>query len=676
MKLIEKFKIELESLELNENEIKEYLVGLGIGGSLKALNIISDETARKDMEEELITLTNIMHQVLRVDDSEKSLIFIKLYDFQDILPKHIWQPDTLLKRSLSDEDNILILETLKYMGSSTLQYDILNKSPHDVIIDVLKAYKGLVKRIAAALFTNEADRNRFIAELYDDLKIYYSFGFRSYPHLIYSKEGDEGITQLGDFKAFRSGAEFTFCYKELDGKDINWQLRRYIERGAAYDDFRYLIHFYNYRRFFKVYPCGQRDKDIVNRCKNKENPQRRQETPLKKIKLDFHDDESRGKDDENIYENDKSADILVAPFYLSLKTTFEILSEMLKISPARLVLFLTNDKEIGMRDYAVPLTYIFPEYTIKTIAEKIRIPKTANKFYYMISPYDIVDPGLGTLKLCLHINDIESRMHRRQFINSTDSHPVDSEFIEDEVVYVSIQLYNDLILSDFIDVIKSTIGIPTSLNGTEEVEISEFEYSHYNSILSEPIIHQESEKFMFPTYPLITYVVEPLHDMRIISSSPPFQDQLHISDHSYGGLSLREDKMCIQHVSRGDLDFMLKTSHSSILVVVCNFTLNGKAAEPCDNFGMPFLSYLKIDDDYDSLSSRFVEVTGDQEILKLRLAVIEDKIPQFFTRSSTSENTSIWSLVNLKSPVVWFGIQRSAASIVSTRKVIGSITIK
>jgi hypothetical protein len=144
----------------------------------------------------------------------------------------------------------------------------------------------------------------------------------------------------------------------------------------------------------------------------------------------------------------------------------------------------------------------------------------------------------------------------------------------------------------------------------------------------------------------------------------------------YGGLSLRADKMCIQHVSRGDLGFMLKMSHSSILVVVCNFTLNGKAAEPCDNFGMPFLSYLKMDDDYDSLASRFVEVTGDQEILKLRLAVIEDKIPQFFTRSSTSENTSIWSLINLNSPVVWFGIQRSAASIVSTRKVIGSITIK
>ena len=99
LKLIEKFKNELESLELDENEIKEYLVGLGIGGCSKALNIISDETARKDMEEELITLTNIMHQVLRVDDSEKSLIFIKLYDFQDILPKHIWQPATLLKRS-------------------------------------------------------------------------------------------------------------------------------------------------------------------------------------------------------------------------------------------------------------------------------------------------------------------------------------------------------------------------------------------------------------------------------------------------------------------------------------------------------------------------------------------------------------------------------------------------
>jgi len=266
-------------------------------------------------------------------------------------------------------------------------------------------------------------------------------------------------------------------------------------------------------------------------------------------------------------------------------------------------------------------------------------------------------------------------MHRRQFIQSTERHPVDSEFIDEEFVYVGIQLYNDLILCDFIDVIKASIGIPSSLNNTEDVEISEFEHSHYNSILSEPII-QESEKFMFPTYPLITYLVQPLHDMRIISSSYPFLEHLNMSDYRFGGLSFRGGKMCIQHVSRGDLGFMLKMSNRSILVVVCNFTLNGKAAEPCDNFGMPFLSYLKIDDDYDSLASRFVEVTGDQEILKLRLAIIEDKIPQFFTRSSTSENTSIWSLINLKSPVVWLGIQRSAASIVSTRKVIGSITIK
>jgi len=266
-------------------------------------------------------------------------------------------------------------------------------------------------------------------------------------------------------------------------------------------------------------------------------------------------------------------------------------------------------------------------------------------------------------------------VYRQEYIN-TSSQDIDFEFIEEKVVYLSIAWNSYTKVCDCIEDIKIKIGIPNSLNDTEEIEFPERLISMYDDILSETTI-QEFDKCKFPKYPVIIYAVDPLYDLRILKSSSLIWEYIQQSNDSFfGGLPFRQ-RLCFQHVSREDIDFMLNiVSSTSRLVVVCNFTLNGKAAEPCDNFGMPFLSYIKIEDDYDTIASRFVKITGDDEILKLRLAVIVDRIPQFFSRSATSENASIFSLLGSRSNILWLGIQRSASSIVSTRKIIGSITIK
>jgi hypothetical protein len=96
----------------------------------------------------------------------------------------------------------------------------------------------------------------------------------------------------------------------------------------------------------------------------------------------------------------------------------------------------------------------------------------------------------------------------------------------------------------------------------------------------------------------------------------------------------------VQHVSAEDMLFLRNyhTSIRSIPVVVINFTLNGKFADPCDptdlpGMGGPFISYVREDDDYQAILRRLTAMTGDKEDThKLRLAVIESKLPYFVPR--------------------------------------------
>jgi hypothetical protein len=81
----------------------------------------------------------------------------------------------------------------------------------------------------------------------------------------------------------------------------------------------------------------------------------------------------------------------------------------------------------------------------------------------------------------------------------------------------------------------------------------------------------------------------------------------------------------LQHVTHEDLDFMggFVSSVRSILVVVHNFTLLGSAVSMCnsDVFNPPFFTYIREDDDYDSVISRVSKIMGEY-VGKLRLGNI------------------------------------------------------
>lgn len=687
VKLIENFKKELESLGLEEKEIKDYLDGCGIGGSPKALNIVPDEAVRTLLMEQLSELTEKTLEVFsRVfstdpDNSKCSVFFLKLYDPQDILPKLIRQPlSSSFKRNLEITD-ISMEETLKYLGSVVVPYEMLNTSVDIIIDDILRYYRLMIKNKILPCLAPNSDTDDILTILWDFVLLY-SFGFRSYPAPLYDFTDSKILFRQNDY--LRSGAEFVIELNLYEKFNLNKNIQRFLPNDSYY--FKGFVHAISCKRIFSVYPFDQRDKDIVNRlCKGIANAQ-----PLKKLKLASGEDADQEKDQEEIFEKDASTFILDIPYYLSWKKVFDLISERLKISPKQLILQLTNDREIGLRENFITLTYDFLEdtETIKTVAEKLRIPKTASRFYYMVSPFEISDPDIdGLFKFCMNLTDENSRMHREKFLNSNPDEKIYPEFIDEKSVYLEISWDRDAKLHECIADIKTAIGIPSSLTNTEEIEIADYSESKYERFLSERLIRDpESHTLKFPKYPVLTYVVDPLHDAAIITHSMEIKDYFGFS---LGGLPKKRKNLCFQHVSRENLDLMAGLNDSdnfkSVPVIVCNFTLNGKAAESIENFGMPFNSFIKTDDDFESLASRLVSLTGDTEILKLRLAYVHDKIPHFFQRSATSsetQNTSIWNFISSirhASPCrgpIWIGIQRSASSIVSTRKVIGSITIK
>ena len=100
----------------------------------------------------------------------------------------------------------------------------------------------------------------------------------------------------------------------------------------------------------------------------------------------------------------------------------------------------------------------------------------------------------------------------------------------------------------------------------------------------------------------------------------------------------------VQHVSKLDILFLNRFHPSipSIPIVVLNFTLNGKYAEPCDPHvfpaGAPFINYIRADDDYTTVVRRFSLITGDKEEAHLmRLAVLVHKVPHYVTRPRISD---------------------------------------
>jgi hypothetical protein len=85
-----------------------------------------------------------------------------------------------------------------------------------------------------------------------------------------------------------------------------------------------------------------------------------------------------------------------------------------------------------------------------------------------------------------------------------------------------------------------------------------------------------------------------------------------------------------------DMVFFMQSAHpvvNSMIVSVYSFTILGSVAQPCevDQFGGPFVTYVRENDDLATFTARLRRVTGDgdDEWAKCRLAVVRNNIPHY-----------------------------------------------
>jgi hypothetical protein len=97
----------------------------------------------------------------------------------------------------------------------------------------------------------------------------------------------------------------------------------------------------------------------------------------------------------------------------------------------------------------------------------------------------------------------------------------------------------------------------------------------------------------------------------------------------------------IQHFSPEDLVWLTGGTDKikSMPISVFSFTLHGSCVEVCDPelFSGPFVSYIKEDDDYDTMVKRLGVITGEIEAVwnAYNLAVVSNKTPFFIPRATT-----------------------------------------
>jgi len=693
-KLMELFSNELNSLGFNEFEIKECTDGFGIGGPSALFDLVlNDDDLIASLNKGMDTLTERMLQLVnsQIEKTDESIYFLRIFDYQDFLPKDIWQIGSS-KRKLEAIDNsdISFLETMKYLGSDKLNYNMSNRSTHQVISDILVCYRSIADRIARHLaLQNGVSSDTIFNTLYDSFDIYHSNGMGKIPNSIYTKDGDD-LETIGKFdaKGFPAGSEFIISMSRSSTRRVNKYVEKYYFEGEETINVRGYIYYVFYKRDILFFAHSQREKDIVLRTMGvKDNYH-----PLKKIKY------SNEVEDDHNNEQDFSEITLDIPSYLPVYKVLHILSEQLKVSPQRLIIFLTNENLAGTKYFYRPLTYSSDLTSIKTIAHDQRIAKSFDRIMYVIAPYDTVYPSLdNSIRLCISLVDASSRQIHQQLVNSimstsSLSNGKDPEFYEERAIYLELPGYDINLIGHCVNTIKNEIGLPADLDS----DIVEFptlqDYLKVQKIIIDIIAQVSDTSYKITKYPLIFFMVDNNDQslLKLINVNTRLSDSC-FNDICLGGINMKKRKLCIQHVPLVDLSFIaaINPVPSRVLYVI-NFTLTGKAVNPCDVFGEPFFSYVKEDDDYDSLVARFIQITGDTEISKLRLAVVDDKVPNFIIRPSSSssssslstesesQNNSIYNFINgfaTRGPI-YIGVQRLSSSIANSRKSIGSITIK
>lgn len=126
--------------------------------------------------------------------------------------------------------------------------------------------------------------------------------------------------------------------------------------------------------------------------------------------------------------------------------------------------------------------------------------------------------------------------------------------------------------------------------------------------------------------------------------------------------------LAVMHVSPLDMVFMSNRHPTirSMPVSVFNFTLLGSVVQPCDvdQFGGPFVTYVREDDDYDSFFARVRSISGDneEEWEKVRPAVVRNRIPHFIRRPTIAHVSSRLGSTKLSSSDSLSGMGTNAAA--------------
>jgi hypothetical protein len=113
----------------------------------------------------------------------------------------------------------------------------------------------------------------------------------------------------------------------------------------------------------------------------------------------------------------------------------------------------------------------------------------------------------------------------------------------------------------------------------------------------------------------------------------------------------------IQHFSPEDLVWLTGGTDKikSMPVSVFSFTLHGSCVKVCDPelFSGPFISYVKEDDDYDTVVERLGVITGEIEAEwnAYNLAVVSNKTPFFISRATTM-TPALAPILSISDPAV------------------------
>jgi len=205
-------------------------------------------------------------------------------------------------------------------------------------------------------------------------------------------------------------------------------------------------------------------------------------------------------------------------------------------------------------------------------------------------------------------------------------------------------------MSAITSVLRDRIGIPCNMQDLDALKpvsstpvtvatvdaLEQMIASNSNSGCSDVISVHAEDRRIVPHFPLLIYNIQNYYIPTI------FTPDCSANEFDGFGSECASSRLnlcttCVQHVSAEDIVFirMKHPTIRSIPVTVVNFTLNGKLAEFCDpknaSTGSPFISYVREDDDYQSVMRRFTTISGDKDgVNKLRIAVISGDHRTYF----------------------------------------------